>query len=284
MGVVALLVAQIQFLVPNLTSSETWLALAAQARDGAHGLLWWPTRALLGEPLPMLSLLAASVCVLVFVSSMLGRAYAYGVLGSSSSAGSNPAAELPRGPCDGPFRTLLRKEALLMVRRPGFTSNLLYQFVFLGPGVIMAKRLGEVASADVHTGVVLMAVMMTGRIARIVAAGPFNSDEAAALAETSPISARSVIQAKLVVTASLLAAIVGVSLLVVWHEMPDALLATAIAATATVTARLWLAARQERSMRRVGLHGQFANDTTALPGFMFDLFWGLVGMTLAFAL
>lgn len=283
-GMVALLVSQVQFIAPGMTSSATWGALGAEARAGAHGPLWWPTRALLGEPGPMLALLAAGIGAVLLVSRLLGRAYAQGVLGQLA----RPAApvawdETARHFGEGGWPTLLRKETRLLMRQPGLVANLAYQFVFLAPGVIMAQRVAEVLGRDAAPTVVLLTVMMTGRISRIVAAGPFG-DDAAALARTSPCPQRLVLWAKLAVAAALLAVVLAISLLVVAVEVPHALLATAIAATGAALARLWIASGQELPLRRVGLHGRFNGDATAASGVLFDALCGLIGLGLALAL
>ena len=285
LGVVALVTAQVQFLLPGIDRSALWQRLSAQAASGAHGPIWWPARALLGEPLPMLVFMATGMAILWGVSTLLGRAYAYGVLGPAASpqgTGADGGAAVAFGSSSAQG-ALLRKEFLLMVRQPGFAANILYQLVFIGPGTIMARRLGEASGTDAHAGIVLLTVMMTGRIARIVTAGPFSGDDAAGLAASSPASARSIVLAKLAASASLLAAVVAASLLVVWVEMPRALPATAVAATAAAGARLWMAAGQEQSLRRTGMGGRFQGDATALPGFLADLCWGLGGVALALA-
>ena len=283
-GAVAYLVAQFRFLYPGYASSGPWLALEAQARSGGHGPLWWPARALTGDPIPMAGLILANVLAATLVSHMLGKVYASGVLGHLAlPAGGGRQADVP-GFGDGRSLALLRKEALLLVRHPGLASQLVYQFVFLAPGVLAVRGVGEAIGLQARAGAVLLAAMMTGRIARIIATGPFGSDESAGLAASSPAPSPDVLLAKLVAAGTLMAAVVAASLLVVGLEMPQALLATAVAATGAASTRLWLAAGRVQATRRVGMKGRFSGDPDALSGFMLNLFWGAVGVVLTFTL
>lgn len=278
-GAASFLIAQARFLTPDATRAAIWRAVAD---SGASGPVWWPARALLGEPWPMLALAALAVVAALAVGAALGRAYASGVVGRTARAGTARDATLARRFGGGAWAALLRKETLLLLRHPGLGTQLFYQFIFLVPGVIAVTHAVPDGTAATPVGVVMLTVMMTGRISRIVAAAPFESDPSAALAASAPVPAGWAARAKLLVTGAMLAVIVGLSLFSVYQQLPRALPAATIASVAAAGTRLWLAAAQPRSLRREGMQGRLSVRGNVLFGVLLDIFWAALGVALSF--
>ncbi len=282
-GAASFLVAQARFLLPEPARQAFWHTLApTTAGGGPHGLLWWPARALLGEALPMLAVAGFGVAAVMAVSAALGHAYASGVLGHLAVARGSRRAGVAGRFGGGRFAALLRKETLLLLRHPGLGAQLFYQFIFLVPGVIALMRVGEADGMQSPAGVVFLTAMLTGRIARIIVTGPFETDQAEALAATAPVSAGSVARAKLLVTAAMLAVVIGFSLLGVWTEMPAALPAAALASLAAAATRLRFAMARPQQLRRGGLQGRLPGHADGLLGVMSDVGWGFGGAALSF--
>ncbi len=276
-GIASFLLAQVRFLVPDETRTTLWKAMLPSVGHGPLGLGWWPARALMGETLPMLALVSISILAVMGVSTALGQAYGTGVLGRLSAVRDTRESSMAQRFRGGPFAALVRKELRLMLRQPGLGTQLVYQFVFLVPGVIAMLRFGEASGLRSPAGVAFLTAMMSGRIARIIAAGPFEGDEAAALAATAPVAGGSVIRAKLLVTGAILAVIIGGSLFGVWLQRPAVLPAAAVASVAAAFTRIRLAMSRPRVLRRAGLQGRIPEHAGGIVGGMIDIAWGICG-------
>ena len=199
-GAASFLFTQVRFLVPDATRAAIWQAMAPTAAGGGppgryggrRGPCWArPADAGAGRP-------------------RRGRGdggqrrtrpgLCQRRAGASGGGARHAAGGVAGRFGGGPFTALLRKEALLLLRHPGLAAQLFYQFVFLVPGVIALMRRGRAGGIQTPAGVVFLTAMMTGRIARIIAVGPFEADQAEALAATAPVASRRVVSAKLLVT------------------------------------------------------------------------------------
>jgi ABC-2 type transport system permease protein len=283
-GAMSFLFAQARFLVPDETRASVWRAMAPLSGDAPGGLGWWPARALLGEAVPMLAIAALGVVAVLAVSSLLGQAYGSGVMNHLAAGRGARAAGVAGRFKAGPFAALLRKETRLLLRHPGLGAQLFYQFVFLVPGVIAVMRVGEAGGIQSPAGVVFLTVMMTGRIAKIIAAGPFESDPSAALAATAPVTGTQVVWAKLAVTLATLGAVIALSLFGIWVQMAAALPAACFASLAAAGTRLRLVMSRPRQLRRGGMTVRIAGHADGLLGIMTDLAWGIGGALLTLAI
>jgi len=266
-------------LLPAHLRAAIWAAWAPLPGAVPPGLQWWPARALLGDPLPLAALAVLAVAAAVGVSTMLGRAYAAGVMGTLASPAPARAAGAERHFRDGVFAAVLRKERRLLLRHPGMLAQLVYQFVFLVPG---ALALMNISGRGPHSGagVVFLTAMMTGRITKVIVAGPFESDQAPALAAASPLPPRLATAAKIIVTVTALALVGGLPVLGIGVVLPLAFPAACLACGAAAATRLGLAIARPRSMRRDGLHGRLRASTDGLLGAAVDIGWGAFGAVL----
>ncbi len=282
-GALSFLLAQERFLVPGATRAAIWNALSPASPAGASSLAWWPARALLGEAGPMLAMALVGAGAVMAVSAALGQAYGAGVLGHLAAARRSRASGINRRFHRAPFGALLRKEALLLLRQPGLGAQLFYQFVFLAPGVVALMRVGAAGGVDTPAGVVFLTAMMTGRITKIIATGPYECDNAASLAATSPFPGVSVARAKLAVTSAMLIVVVGLSLAGIWLQMPSALPTAAFASILATLTRLRMVMGRPATLRRLGLQGRMPGHADGLLGVITDVSWGLFGAALSLA-
>jgi len=275
LGAASFLATQLRLLLPDHTRESLW-RLVAPTPNGHGWPQWWPARALLGEPWPMVAMLATSVMIVLLVGRFLGQVYAAGVLNTFAQ----PRRAMSAG-VSGRFRrglagALMRKELLLLVRHPGLPAQVFYQFVFLVPGGIALMHMGGPGNQS-PAGVVFLTALMTGRIARILVAPPFEADQAEALAATSPVARTPVLNAKLAVCFGALAVVGGLPLAVIGLRLPMVLPAACLACSGAAATRLWVAARRPAVLRRTGMQGRVRGNADGLLGVMIDILWGVGG-------
>jgi hypothetical protein len=126
-------------------------------------------------------------------------------------------------------------------------------------------------------GVVFLTALMTGRIARILVAPPFEADQAQALAATSPVASARVMNAKLLVCLAALLVVGGLPLAIIGWRLPLLLPTAGLACTGAAVTRLWMAARRPAILRRQGLQGRVRGSADGLLGVMIDFLWGIGG-------
>lgn len=266
-------------LLPAWLRAAIWQTCAPAPGLTPEGPQWWPVRALLGDPGPLAAMILLALACAIGVSALLGRAYGAGVMGTLAAPRPARAAGLERHFRDRAFGALLRKERRLLLRHPGLVAQLVYQFVFLVPGGLALMQLGGPGR---HSGapVVFLVAMMTGRITKVVAAAPFEADQAAALAAAAPLSARRVVQAKVIVTVATLALVGGLPVLAIGFVLAPAFPAACVACSAAAATRLALAMTRPQPLRRAGMHGRLQATTDGLLGAAIDIGWGTAGAVL----
>jgi len=128
--------------------------------------------------------------------------------------------------------------------------------------------------------VVFLTALMTGRITKILVAGPFETDQAMALAVTSPAHAGLVVRAKWMVTLAALSVVGGLPLVGIALKLTPAFPAAFLACGAAAYTRLRLALSRPVQTRRGGLQGRMPATADGLLGVMIDIGWGIVGAIL----
>jgi ABC-2 type transport system permease protein len=278
-GALSFFATQARVVVPDEMRARVWDALVPAEGVVPGGPQWWPARAALGDLVPMLVLAATAVAAVMTVSAALGQAYGAGVMSNLAVPRGARTAGVERRFASAPFGALLHKEWRLLLRHPGLAAQVFYQFVFLVPGAVALMNIGD-AGFHSAAGVVFLTAMMTGRITKILVAGPFEADQAAALAVTSPVAAGLVVRAKMVVTVLALAVVGGLPVLAIGLKMAPAFPATCVASVLAAGTRMWLAIARPKQLRRAGLQGRLPASTDGLLGVMIDIGWGTVGALL----
>lgn len=275
-GAISFLSTQAKFILPDELRLQLWLA--ARPADGVvpSGLQWWPARAVLGEPVPMLALAVLGAGAIMLTSSALGQIYGTGVMSNLATGAAARVAGVEKRFGRSVFGALLQKETRLLMRHPGMAAQVFYQFVFLVPGAAALLNVGRQAGIS-GGGVVFLTALMTGRMAKILVTGPFERDDSPALAHTAPVEPHLVERAKLVAVLAGLAVIGGPPLLGIAYALPQALPAALISCAGASATRLWLAASRPVVLRKQGLQGRMPANTDGLLGVMIDIAWGIFG-------
>ena len=129
-------------------------------------------------------------------------------------------------------------------------------------------------------GVVFLTALMTGRITKIIVAGPFEADHAEALGATAPVSSRLLMRAKVGVTLLALAVVGGLPVLAIGVRLPVAFPAACLSCGGAAATRLWLGIGRPKALRRTGLQGRLNLHGDGLLGAFFDIAWGICGAVL----
>lgn len=189
-------------LFANLSRSMETRAAAAFARafaeDGALGAgspVWLPGRALLGEALPLLGVVAVAAAAFVFTAARTHRFFVHGLqqAASSSRAARRPAGGLRLRFGRSLFMTMLLKEWRLILRDPQLISHVALQLIYLLPLFFIIFKRSDVQLPAMAAGLTLLCSSLTASLGWIVVA----AEDAPDLLRLSPAPHRTVQTAKL---------------------------------------------------------------------------------------
>lgn len=155
--------------------SSPWLAPSSP--------LWWPVRALLGDPLPTLATIALGTALFVVVIRSTSRIFVTGTQQSMTSR-ARPLAKAKSAKFQrGLARNILRKELRLIARDPNLIANTLLQGLFLVPILFLMLRNGEILLTMAPAALLLFS-NLAGNLAWITISG----EEAPDLIGSAPVS------------------------------------------------------------------------------------------------
>ena len=182
-----------------------------------HPLLL-PARAMLGEPLPMLLLVALAAVVFVLTARRTHRFFAHGLqlAASAARAGTAPTAPLRHRFGRSLFSTVVVKEWRLVVRDPHLLSQVLLQLLFLLPLFFLIFQRSDVQVQALGAGLALLCGSLTGALAWIA----LSAEDAPDLLLVSPASLATVRRAKLAAAIMPVLALVAIPLLWLTVRMP----------------------------------------------------------------
>ena len=228
-----------------------WLIAHAPGVDSA---LWWPARAALGDTHALLTVIAASLALLMASIAVFSRRFGEHVIAAASVSQGAVRQRAARG-----FRgasaahALRRKEWTLLARDPWLVSQSLMQILYLlPPALLLWRSFREGAGGFVLLVPVL--VMAAGQLGGGLAWLSISGEDAPDLVATAPISPRRLIWAKIeavmetiaLVFAPFVAAIVFVS---PWVAAVAAL-GVLVAAAASTLVQLCFRTQAKRSQFR----------------------------------
>jgi ABC-2 type transport system permease protein len=241
-----------------IISYGTLSRTAVLASDGVVGLapgpdsaLWWPARAMLGEPRALVAVSATSLALLLAAIAVFsGRFGEHAV--AAQSVGETGARQRRVGGFRAahPKRALRRKEWVLLRRDPWLVSQTLMQLLYLlPPAFLLWKSFGE--GADGLVLLVPVLVMGAGQLAGGLAWLAISGEDAPDLVATAPVRPRDIVRAKieavmgavLLVFAPFLAALV---LIAPW-QAGIAAAGIVISAASATAIQLWFRAQAKRS-------------------------------------
>lgn len=182
------LASQAQNLLPRDMRVAFAQWVRAHAQDGGifapDSWLWWPARAMMGEWLPMLALLALTLAVFAIVMQLMVKRFVEGSQESQSVARKSTvqreAASVRFG--TGKVWFMLVKEWRLIVRDPQVISQTLLQIMYLVPTVVLAFS-SKSAGILAVPALVILAAMLTSNLAWLTIA----AEDAPELIGASPV-------------------------------------------------------------------------------------------------
>ena len=225
-------------------------AVVAQAPE-ADSLVWWPARAVLGDPAAMGLVLAVSLVLLALAIVAFAPRFGEHVVaaaGASQAAGRRQRATAMRPA--SPAWALRHKEWTLLLRDPWLASQTLMQLLYLLPPALMLWRS---FAQDIGSLVLLvpMLVMAAGQLAGGVAWLAISGEDAPDLVATAPVAAGLLLRAKIEAVMGAIAVVFAPFLIALALAAPVTAIVAALgivaaAATAT-TIQLWFRAQAKRS-------------------------------------
>lgn len=267
-------------------SMETQAAAAfarAFAEDGALGAgspVWLPGRALLGEPLPVLGVVAMAAAVFAFT---VGRTHRFFVHGLQQAASSGPAASRPASAVRvrfgrSLFMTVLLKEWRLVVRDPHLISQVALQLIYLLPLFLVVFRRSDVQLPAIAAGLALLCSSLTASLGWIVV----SAEDAPDLLRLSPAGQGTIRFAKL--AAAVLPSLALVALPLAWLIMHAPL--AGLLAAGTVVGAVCAAALIVHWCGRPGLRSDYlargkGDFLSSILGMFSSLSWGALAWCLA---
>ena len=161
-------------------------------------LIWWPARALLGEPAAVAGLAVACILLLVVAIEIVAPRFADCVV---AAAGVVPDANPQRGRevrfrRASPQAMLRRKEWTLLRRDPWLMSQTLMQLLYLlPPAFLLWRGFGGAGASQILLIPVL--VMAAGQLAGGLAWLAISGEDAPELVATAPLTHGSILRAKI---------------------------------------------------------------------------------------
>jgi ABC-2 type transport system permease protein len=221
-GALVVLASQLHALSSSQTRERIGnFVLGLLQRDGAaDNPLWWPARAMLGEPLPMLLFAGCALFMFMLTARCTHRFFAHGLQQAASVAATSTSRRAPpRHRFDRSlFGTVVVKEWRLIVRDPQLLSQVLLQLLFLLPLFLLIFQRGEIQVPAIGAGLAVLCSSLTGALAWIA----LSAEDAPDLLLLSPASLRKVRQAKLAAAIMPVLALVAVPLLWLLARAPAA--------------------------------------------------------------
>lgn len=198
------LATQVRAIMGERASESLFQALAretAQGRLTPPPIGYWPLRAMLSEPLPLLALLAVSIGVFVLSALALGRRFAdasAAAQGAGAPARAAPAAGRDRAFAAGPFAATLAKELRLIARDAAVLSQVLLRVLYLVPtAVILTRTAGQGAGGALLAGGAGVVVFLAGQVAGSLAWITLSAEDHPDLLAVSPAGVKTLRRAKL---------------------------------------------------------------------------------------
>ncbi|MFC5551244.1 hypothetical protein [Massilia aerilata] len=194
------------FLLSQSFSFFSQTAQSGAAERTAHQLLrsplfapdsalWFPGRAVLGDPLATLGMAVLGIAAFALTAGRTHRFFVHGLqqAASTSRALVKPAGEMRLRFRRSLFDTVVVKEWRLIARDPHLISQVLLQLVYLAPLLFLILKKNDAPGPAIGAGLTLLCSSLTGGLAWIVVA----AEDAPDLLQSSPAAGRTITLAKL---------------------------------------------------------------------------------------
>jgi ABC-2 type transport system permease protein len=235
----------------SILQSDTALALAPDL----DSVLWWPARAVLGDPLALSATLAAGLALLAGSIAAFSSGFAGSVVAAAgvSRAVTRQFRVSRRLRPQSPMRALRAKEFALLRRDPWLLSQTLMQMLYLlPPAVMLWHSFGD--GADTLVLLVPILVMASGQLAGGLAWLAISGEDAPDLVATAPVPSARITRAKVEAVFVCIAAVFApFTLAMAATSISSASVATigiTLAAASATGIQLWFRAQAKRSLFR----------------------------------
>lgn len=210
----------------------------------------WPLRAMLGEPGPMLALLAGSVLLFLTVNSWLVRRFAADAAAAKGAGAPRRQGRTMASFAAGAWSATLHKELRLLFRDLALISQVLLRVLYLLPvAFIVVRNAGDQAHYALPAGVAALC-MLAGQVAASLAWIVVSAEDAPDLLASSPTPLATLHRAKLAAALLPLGVLLAVPLAAIAAHAPLAgAAATAGAAGCALAAALINIWRQQPGKR-----------------------------------
>ncbi|HEY4202807.1 MAG TPA: permease [Devosiaceae bacterium] len=251
---------------------------------GLDSPLWYPARAALGEPFPLLVVMIVGFGALLLAILATASSFGRHAIAATSIARTRTVPRHERQVnfrAASPRQVLRRKEWKLLQRDPWLLSQTLMQVLYLLPPALMLWiNFGHEAGAFVVAVPVL--VMASGQLAGGLAWLAISGEDAHDLVATAPLSRGSVLTAKIEAVLAVIAVVLAPLLILVALSSPRMVLITAIGATlaasSSTTVQLLFRVQARRSMFR---RRQVSSRTATILEALVSIAWAGTGALLA---
>jgi ABC-2 type transport system permease protein len=229
-------------------------ALVALAPDRGSAI-WWPARAVLGEPVALAALLGLSVAALAAAIYLFAPRFGQFALAAAgvSYGTTQRSRQQPRFHSASPAQVLRRKEWTLLLRDPWLMSQTLMQLLYLLPPAFLLWRsfyARDSAAALLVPVLIVAAGQLGGGLAWLAVSG----EDAPELIASAPVPAARVLRAKTEAVLGCITLVFGPFVVVLAATTPfAALVASAgvtIAAGTATAIQFWFRAQAKRSLFR----------------------------------
>lgn len=264
-GAAFFLVSQTRTILGEQKSSSLFGEITRQAQEGRltpSPLMSLPLRAMLGEPLPLLALLAGSAALFAVAALALGRRFSDAAAATQGKTGAKPVrgsrASARRMFAAGPFLATLRKELLLIGRDAALLSQVLLRVLYLIPTALVLSRNAAHGTGAALAGGAGVVVFLAGQVAGSLAWITLSAEEAPDLLAVSPAQIRTLRRAKLAAAVIPVAAFLALPIAALAWFAPEAaawtVLGAALAAWSSGLINIWHQRPGKRSdfKRRAG--------------------------------
>jgi ABC-2 type transport system permease protein len=226
----------------------------ARIAPDSDSLLWWPARAVLGEPVALAALLAVSVAALgatIYVFAPRFGQFALAAAGASESP-ARRARGRSRFRTVSPAQAMRRKEWTLLLRDPWLMSQTLMQLLYLLPAVFVLWR--SFSGGGMTALLVPVLIMSAGQLGGGLAWLAVSGEDAPELIATAPVPAAQVLRAKTEAVLGGVAVVFGPLAALLFIVSPIgglvALGGVAVAAGSSTAIQYWFRTQARRSLFR----------------------------------
>jgi ABC-2 type transport system permease protein len=185
-GVAIFALGQAPRYVPARDMLRLWHGLMPGA-ENTGSPLWWPGRAMLGQPLPLTAFAAAALAAFCAVLALLRKSFASGAISAAAHAHGGTARQRKGDFRAAPFGAAVAKDLRLLLRFPGLLTQTVYRSLTLVPVAMILT--GRVAIGSGPGVVVPLVVFLSGQLSLFFVSVIIGSEQSPDLLRSAPVKA-----------------------------------------------------------------------------------------------